>query len=104
MKIGDTIKIRNEAGILTVKIKKQLSLKDISRGFGNDKLPNMAIPRLEYHKGKYDQHIITLYDESTGLPGTMYILNCIDYDDPPKAFLGIFETDEEDENLFETIT
>lgn len=103
MKSGDIVKIRNKAGLLTLKIERELSLWDVSRGIGEDKLPEMKRPRLEYHQGQYDEHLVTLCDESGGLPNKMYVLHCTDYA-PPLAFLGVFEKSEEDKNIFETIT
>ena len=103
MKSGDIIKIRNKAGLLTLKIERELSLWDVSRGIGDDKLPEMKRPRLEYHQGRYGEHLVTLCDESEELPSKMYVLDCTDYA-PPLIFLGVFEKSEEDENIFETIT
>ena len=100
MKSGDIVKIRNKAGLLTLKIERELSLLDVSRGIGDDKLPEMKHPRLEYHQGQYGEHLVTLCDESGGLPNKMY---CTD-SAPPLVFLGVLEKSEEDENIFETIT
>ena len=102
MKSGDIVKIRNNAGLLMLKIERELSLLDVSRGIGDDKLPEMKHPRLEYHQGKCGEHLVTLCDQTGGLPGKMYVLHCTDYA-PPLVFLGVFEKSEEDENIFETI-
>ena len=103
MKSGDIVKIKNKAGLLTLKIERELSLWDVSRGIGEDKLPEMKRPRLEYHQGQYGEYLVTLCDEIRGLPNKMYVLHCTDYA-PPLAFLGVFEKTEEEENIFETIT
>ena len=41
MKVGDIVKIRNPAGVLTVKLEKELSLRDVTRGIGDDKIPEL---------------------------------------------------------------
>ena len=57
MKTGEIVKIRNAAGILTVKLEKELSLQDVTRGIGDDKIPELKRPRFEFHRGKCGSHI-----------------------------------------------
>ena len=46
---GDTIKIRNKVGILTVHIIREMDMRDVTRCLGDDRLPDLVKPRLEVH-------------------------------------------------------
>lgn len=73
MKIGDIVTIKNNAGMLKARIEKELSLADITRGIGDDKLPGFSRPRLEYHKGPYGQQLITYCGDLDTTPFNIYI-------------------------------
>lgn len=103
MKKGDIVRIKNNAGILTVRIEKELSLSGVTRGIGNDKIPELKKPRLEYHQGKYGAHLVTLCDNPEKFPFNMWVMYCTGYCAPPRVFLGVCDNSEEDENVFETI-
>lgn len=102
MESGDKIYIRNNAGKLIVELVEKMSLCDVSRGIGDDKLPEMKQPRWEFHKGRYGEHLITLCDAKGELPGTMYVAVWDSFEDP-EIWEGRFDNAEEDENVFETI-
>lgn len=75
MKIGDTVTIKNQAGMLRVRIERELRLENITNGIGDDKLPGFSKPRLEYHRGPYGEHLVTycgdLTDTTLGMLGAM---------------------------------
>lgn len=102
MKVGDIITIKNKAGMLQVRIEKELDFYDVTRGVGNDKLPSFVKPRLEYHESTgWGGQLITLCDGGEQLPFNMYLLNITDYDDKTKCYLGVCDTTEQD--IFETV-
>ena len=43
---GDTIKIRNKVGILTVHIIREMDMRDVTRCLGDDRLPDLVKPSL----------------------------------------------------------
>ena len=102
MKVGDIISIKNQAGVLRVRIEKELSLENVTKGIGDDKLPSLSRPRLEYHKGTgYKGHLVTLCGDLDSTPFNMYLLHISDYDDKPRCYLGVCDDTEED--IFETV-
>lgn len=101
MKIGSVIVIKNPAGALNVRIEKELSLEDVTKGLGDDKIPDLVRPRLEYHKGSYGEHLITLCDNEGGFPFKMYIVHIHDWGDKPTCYLGV--CDETEDSVFETV-
>lgn len=102
MKVGDIVTIKNNAGMLRVRIEKELSLRDISRGIGDDKIPDLNRPRLEYHKGTgWGGHLVTLCGNLDDTPFNIYMMHFTDYDDKPKCYLGICDSTEE--TIFETV-
>lgn len=101
MKVGDIVTIKNAAGLLKIRIEKELSLRDVTRGIGEDKLPGFNKPRLEYHKGTFGEHLVTLCGDLTSTPFNIYLLHINDYDDKPACYLGV--RDDTEENVFETI-
>ena len=100
MRVGDTIDIKNAAGILTVHIVKELRLEDITKGIGDDKLPGYSRPRLEYHKGTYGEHLVTYCGDLDTTPFNMYIMHITDYADKPSCYLG--RCDNQERHVFET--
>lgn len=99
MKQGDTIKIRNAAGLLTVELDKLLSTGDVARYTGDGSLPCMEHPRLEFHK-KSCETIVTLYNQDKG-NRTIYVA-FPDYDSV-EIWKSHFDESEIDEMIYETI-
>ena len=100
MKIGDIVTIKNQAGLLNVRIEKELSLEDITKGIGDDKLPGFSKPRLEYHKGRYGEHLVTYCGDLNTTPFNMYLMHIDDCIDKPKCYLGV--CDDTEQCIFET--
>jgi hypothetical protein len=102
MKIGDIVTIKNRAGMLRVRIEKELSLEEVTKGIGDDKIPDLCGPRLEYHKGTgWGGHLVTLCGNLETIPFNLYMLHLTDYYDKPKCYLGVCENSEEE--FFETV-
>lgn len=99
--MSDKIYIRNKAGKLTVELIRKLDLRDVTRGIGDDKLPPMPRPRLEFHKRRNGDKIVTLCNRDDELPGTMYVAFLSEWD-TPEIWEGRYKEDEEDELIFET--
>lgn len=94
-------KIRNSAGVLTVRAERELSLRDVFHGMGDDKLPEMKRPRLELHKGEhYNDWLVTLSDRDC--EGTMYVLEFSDFGDGVKAYLGEYDVEVPDRSYVTT--
>lgn len=100
MQVGDIVTIKNLAGMLRVRIEKELCLEDISKGIGDDKLPGFSKPRLEYHRGKYGEHLITYCGDLNTTPFNMYMMHIDVCEDKPKCYLGVCDDTEQD--IFET--
>ena len=98
---GDVIKIRNKVGILTVYIIKELDMQDVARCLGDDRLPDLAKPRLELHTCG-ESTLVTLCQRSGEFPQNMYIVVVEPYE-KPAVYLGEFREAENDEMVFETI-
>lgn len=102
MKVGDIVRIKNRAGMLSLHIDKELDFGDVVRGVGDDKLPQLIKPRLEYHKGTgWGGHLVTLCDGIEIPPFNMYLLHITDYDEKPKCYLAVCNDSEQD--IFETV-
>ena len=101
MNIGDVITIKNKAGLLKVRIEKELDLSEVTRCLGDDRIPDLVRPRLEYHKGSYGEHLVTLCGNLTKTPFNMYLLHIEDYGEKPKCYLGV--CDDTEETVFETM-
>lgn len=93
-------KIRNSAGVLTVRAERELSLRDVFFGRGDDKLPAMTRPRLEIHSGgdHWGGMLVTLSDRDDADKG-MYVIEIpADYDGgKPRAWLGRYDTEQPDD-------
>ena len=98
---GDTIKIRNKVGILTVHIIKELNMQDVARCLGDDRLPDLVKPRLEVHTFG-ESTLVTLCERSNEFPQNMYIVFVEPYE-KPAVYLGEFKEAENDEMVFETV-
>ena len=97
MKSGDIIKIRNNAGILEVKLIEKLNLKNIGR-IGLCSFTNC---RLEFHKSLDEQLITTLYDEYKGNEEIYIIFTNQFYD--PEVFKAKLLGFEKPEHMYQTI-
>lgn len=100
MQVGDIVTIKNLAGILRVRIEKELRLEDITKGIGDDKLPGFSKPRLEYHRGPYGTHLVTYCGDLDTTPFNMYLMHIVDYEDKPTCYLGVCDNTEQ--HIFET--
>lgn len=98
---GDTIKIRNKSGILTVHIIREMDMRDVARCMGNDCLPDLEKPRLEVHTCG-ETTLVTLCERKEGWPKNMYIV-VIELWEDPKVYLGEFREAEDEEMVFETV-
>lgn len=101
MQVGDTITITNKAGMLKVHIVRELDGADVARCLGDDKIPNLERPRLEYHKGSFGKHLVTLCGNLSSTPFEMYLMYIDDYGDKPQYYLGVCHETEQD--VFETV-
>lgn len=101
MNIGDIVTIKNPVGLLRVRIEKELSLRDVSRCIGDDKLPGFEYPRLEVHAAPYDVKLITLCNRELTVPFNMYLIYIDPCEDKPKCYLGICDASED--TVFETL-
>lgn len=99
MKEQDIIKIRNSAGILDVKLVKQLDFKDVTRGFCEDLDFNGRL-RLEFHQKHSDDTVVTLCDRNPDT--TKMIVAHIEYGDIT-VFLAEMIGSEQDEMIYETV-
>ena len=99
MKEQDIIKIRNSAGILDVKLVKQLDLNDVTRGFCEDLDFNGRL-RLEFHQKHSDDTVVTICDRNLG--STKMIVAHIDYGNIT-VFLAEMIGTEQDEMIYETV-
>lgn len=102
MKPGDIVTIKNKAGMLRVRLEKELSLEDVTKCLGDDKIPDLVRPRFEYHKGSnYGDHLVTLCGNLSTTPFHMYLMYISDYGDLPRCYLGVCDDTESD--IFETV-
>lgn len=94
-------KIRNSAGVLTVRAERELSLRDVFCGSGDDKIPAMTRPRLEIHSGgdHWGGMLVTLSDRDDADKG-MYVIEIpADYDGgKPMAWLGRYDTEQPEDS------
>lgn len=98
---GDTIKIRNKSGILTVHIIREMDMRDVARCLGDDRLPDLEKPRLEVHTCG-ETTLVTLCERKDEMPQHMYIVVVEPWEDP-KVYLGEFRETKSDEMVFSTV-
>lgn len=101
MEAGDKIYIRNRAGKLTVELVNKLCLEDVAQGAGDDGLPSIQRPRLEFHKKHGGDRIVTLSDRAQKLPGIIYVAFLNDFE-KTEIWEGRFDNGEEYELIYET--
>lgn len=94
MQVGDIVTIKNDCGLLNIRIEERLSMYDVFRGIGDDKLPTIEWPRLEYHEGPYDTCLVTLSSRSEP-PFDIYLLH-INPGESPECFRGVCSETESD--------
>ena len=96
MKVGDIVKIRNNCGILEVKLTKKLSLEEINKG-SCEEMSIVGKARLEFHKHS-NGTLVTLTERSAKTMVLVYLNN---YEEI-SCFYGQFDG-EVDDICFETI-
>lgn len=89
------IKVRNSAGILKITAERELNLRDVFSGIGDDKLPTMPNPRLEIHQGPYGEVLVTLTDRTAD--NTMFLAE-IEDGIPPRIYVGHYEPEKRSED------
>ena len=89
------IKVRNSAGILKITAERELNLRDVFFGTGDDKLPPMPNPRLEIHQGPYGEVLVTLTDRT--VDNTMFLAE-IEDGIPPRIYVGHYEPEKRSED------
>lgn len=94
------VTIRNSAGILHVEIEREISLRDAMYGSGEDKLPPLTRPRLEFHKRRNGDILVSLFDQTNVFPASMYLF-FVDGDEI-KAYIGRVDGEERDDDSFVT--
>lgn len=99
MKPGDIVTIKNNCGLLNIRIEKALDFYDVMRGVGHDKLPAFNKPRLEYHEGGYPNSLVTICERTDELPFNIYLL-LIYPEEKPECYLGVCDRTEDD--VYET--
>lgn len=102
MKVGDIVAIKNKAGMLHVRIEKELSLEDVMKCIGEDRIPDLVCPRLEYHQSAgYSGALVTLCGNLSTTPFNMYLMYISSIYEKPTCYLGVCDNSEED--IFETV-
>lgn len=89
------IMVRNSAGILKITAERELNLRDVFSGIGDDKLPPMPNPRLEIHQGPYGEVLVTLTDRT--VDNTMFLAE-IEDGMPPHIYVGHYEPEKRSED------
>lgn len=106
MEIGNTIYISNSAGKLRIVLDKQLNAKEVTRGYGEDSLPTLKRPRMEFHKRYGEVEIITLYDDEQNKPTkeepNIIYVTFLDYDEV-EIWKAHFDEGEDEEYIYETV-
>lgn len=106
MKENDVVYIRNSAGKLKITLNKKLNTRSITIGSGEDALPTLEHPRMEFHKQFGDIKMITLYDNkqdepTKDNPNTIYVA-FMDFGEV-EIWRAFFDNEEEAEDIYETV-
>ena len=100
-KIGDIIKLKNDAGVFQVEIKSKIPTTDAIQGCAND----MAFEgkmRLEVHHRNYGEYIITMTSrEASNDTGKIIVCWLDTCNDEVEYYLGQIVQYEEKEDVFE---
>lgn len=95
---GSVIKIKNKAGVLLVNVCEKLNMRDITMGIGDNKLPPIQKPRLEFHRRDDGIMLVTLCNRQDEYPCDMFlfVVNgcCI------SAYRGEFLEEELEDEVF----
>lgn len=100
IELGSALTIRNKAGVLSVNVCEKISLQDVTRGIGSDKLPPIEKPRLEFHRRKDGVTLVTLCNRQDEVPCTMFLF--VLTKDSIEAYRGEYIEDEREDNAFIT--
>ena len=100
-KVGDIIKLKNDAGVFQVEIKSKIPAEDAIRGFADDMVFEGKI-RLEVHHRDYGEYIITMTssEESNDI-GKIIVCWLDTCNDEVEYYLGQIIQYEEKEYVFE---
>jgi len=99
MEINQIIKIKNRAGILNIKLIKELSPADVARG-DIEEMNFCGDMRLEYHKNYSNDIIITLTERSEE---KRIIVAYLTADGTYETYLGEIQSSERPEECFITM-
>lgn len=98
---GSVLTIRNKAGVLIVNVLESVSLSDVTRGIGTDKLPAIEKPRLEFHRRKDGTTLVTLCNRQNEVPCKMFLF-ILDGDEI-EAYRGEYIEEEREDDAFVTV-
>ena len=97
MEVNDVIKIKNRAGLMEIKLKEKLNL----RNAGTNGIGAFNNCRVEFHKTSCDEIIVTLYDQREIANREIYVITSIyDY---PEIFVADIRICEHEVAFYETI-
>ena len=100
-KIGDIIKLKNDAGVFKVEIKRKIPTTDAIRGCDDDMVFGGKM-RLEVHNRYYREYIITMTSREASKDTGKIIICLLDtYNDEIAYYLGQIVQYEEKEDVFE---
>ena len=100
-KIGDIIKLKNDAGVFKIEIKSKIPTTDAIRGVADDMVFEGKM-RLEVHHRYYGEYIITMTSREESNDTGKIIVCCLDTcNDEVAYYLGQIVQYEEKEDVFE---
>lgn len=99
--VGDIIKLKNNAGVFKVEIKRKIPTTDAIRGFDDDMTFDGKM-RLEVHHKDYGEYIITMTSrEESNDTGKIIVCWLDTCNDTVEYYLGQIVQYEEKEDVFE---
>ena len=99
-KVGDIIKLKNDAGVFQVEIKSKIPTIDAIQGCANDMVFEGKM-RLEVHRRDYGEYIITMTSrEASKDTGKIIVCLLNTYNDEIAYYLGQIVQYEEKEDVF----
>ncbi len=100
--VGDIIKLKNDAGVFKVKIKRKIETSDATRGLNDPYLYCNGFMRLEVHHKDYGEYIITMTSrEESSDTGKIIVCWLDTCNDEVEYYLGQIIQYEEKEGVFE---